>query len=38
MDRSTLVIVLMALMALQQAAAADAAQRTVLAELFTSTS
>lgn len=38
MDRSTLAIFLIALMALQLAAAANAAQRTVLAELFTSTS
>jgi len=38
MDRPTLVIFLLTLMALQQAAAAGAAERTVLAELFTSTS
>jgi|GEM_PF-1550901 len=38
MERSTLAIFLVALVALWQAAAADAAQRTVLAELFTATS
>jgi len=38
MDRSTLAVLLIALLALQLAAAADAAQRAVLAELFTATS
>jgi hypothetical protein len=38
MNRSTPVIFLIALPALQSAAVADAAQRTVLAELFTATS
>jgi hypothetical protein len=38
MDRSTLVVFLIMLAALQQAAAAGTAERCVLAELFTSTS
>jgi len=38
MDRSTLAVLLIVLLAMQLAAAADAAQRTVLAELFTATS
>jgi hypothetical protein len=38
MDRSTLAVLLIALLAMQLAATAGAAQRTVLAELFTATS
>jgi len=38
MDRSISAVCLIALMVLQLTAAADAAQRTVLAELFTATS
>ena len=38
MDHGRLVIMLILLLALQQAAAAGAAERCVLAELFTSTS